>query len=250
MGAFRRAAGAALTLATRLRLALLPPGWHRTGFQSMVDEVREQSPGEALRLVLVELGRGLADPRESRITFAIGAVVAGVGESLLNYTSSDGDAAAGSHWVFLVLFIGVAAEALVHLHHDDPRFISWFFAPLIAVGSVGHALTAVPHEPVDQLLHKGLLVLAFGAVLLMISHVTPRLHTLATLLTVAGLMTIIINNMVWAILHTTGGRTLSAVGAFLLGTGTWIFVRTLSASAGFPRPHARAPSARDQAGAQ
>ena len=229
----------AVTITAAVRSALLPPGWHRTGFLSMVDEIRTHSKAEALRLVLVELGHGLANERESRITFAIGAVVAGIGESLLNYTSADGDASVVSHWVFLALFIGVAVEALYNLHHEDPRFISFFFAPIIAVGSVGHALTAIPQEPVDHLLHNGLLVLAVGAVLLMIAHAVPRLHAIATLLTIAGLMTIIVNNMVWSILHATAGRTLSAVGAFLLGLGTWIFVRSLSAAAGFP---ARNPS--------
>jgi energy-converting hydrogenase Eha subunit C len=229
-----RLADTTVTIVAAARSALLPPGWHRTGFLSMVEDIREESLVEALRLVLVELGRGLADERESRITFAIGAIVAGIGESLLNYTSSDGDASVISHWVFLALFIGVAAEALYNLHHEDPRFLSYFFAPVLAVGSVGHALTAQPQEPVDHLLHNGLLVLAAGAVLLMVAHVAPRLHTIATLLTVAGMMTVIVNNMVWSILHATAGRTLSSIGAFMLGLGTWIFVRALSAAAGFP----------------
>lgn len=236
-----RIADGAVTVVATVRSALLPPGWQRASFLSMVEEIRGHAPGEALRLVLVELGRGLTNPRESRISFAIGAVVAGIGESLLNYTSSDGDAAAVSHWVFLALFVGVAVEALVNLHHDNPRFLSYFFAPVIAVGSVTHALTAVPQEPVDHLLHNGLLVLASGAVLLMVAHVQPRVHLAATALTVAGCMTVIVNNMVWSILHTSAGRTLSAIGAFLLGLGTWIFVRALSAAAGFlvPAPRRR-----------
>lgn len=236
MSVVTRFADTAVTIAAAARSALLPPGWHRSGFLSMVEEIRAHSKAEALRLVLVELGRGLANQRESRITFAVGAVIAGIGESLLNYTSADGDASVVSHWVFLALFVGVAVEALCNLHHEDPRFISYFFAPIIAIGSVGHALTAIPHEPVDHLLHNGLLVLAVGAVLLTVSHVVPRLHAFATLLTVGGLMTVIVNNMVWSILHATGGRTLSSVGAFLLGLGTWIFVRALSAAAGFPHP--------------
>lgn len=236
MGVITRVADRAVTVTATVRSALLPPGWHRAGFLSMVEDVRQRSSAEALRMVFVELGRGLTNERESRITFAIGAVVAGVGESLLNYTSADGDAAVAAHWVFLALFIGVALESLYNLHHEDPRFLSYFFAPVIAVGSVGHALTAVPQEPVDHLLHNGLLVLAAGAILLMIARVRPRLHLVATVLTVAGLMTVIVNNMVWAILHAMAGRTTSAVGATLLGLGTWIFVRALSAAAGFSTP--------------
>jgi hypothetical protein len=236
MNVVTRVADAAVTITAAARSALLPPGWHRTGFLSMVEDIRRQSLAEALRLALVELGRGLANERESRITFALGAVIAGIGESLLNHTSADGDASVISHWVFLALFVGVAAEALYNLHHEDPRFVSYFFAPVIAVGSVGHALTATPQEPVDHLLHNGLFVLAFGAALLTAAHVVPRLHAVGTLLTIAGMMTVIVNNMVWAILHAAAGRTLSMVGAFLLGLGTWIFVRSLSASAGFPSP--------------
>jgi hypothetical protein len=234
MSRVTRVADKAVTVAAVARSALLPPGWHRTDFLAMVEEVQQRSFAQALRLVLVELGRGLANPRESRITFAVGAVIAGIGESLLNYTSADGDATVVSHWFFLALFIGVALESLYHLHHEDPRFLSYFFAPVIAIGSVGHALTAIPHEPVDHLMHNGLLVLAFGAVLLMIARIRPRLHTAATLLTVAGLMTIIVNNMVWSILHLLAGRTLSFIGAFCLGLGTWIFIRALSAAASFP----------------
>lgn len=233
-----RVAQRTVDVAALARSALLPPGWHRTGFLEMVDEVRSESLGEALRLVLVELGRGLTDPRESRITFAIGAVAAGVGTGLLNVTSSDGDAGAGSFWLFLALFIGVAADALVHLHHADPRFLSYFFAPLIGAGSLAHALTAIPHEPVDHLMHAGLVVVAVGAVLLMVGRVLPRVLVPATVLTIAGLLTVVVNNMVWMILHLLAARWASAVGAFLLGAGTWIFVRSLSASAGFPRPAA------------
>jgi hypothetical protein len=241
MGLVARGADRAVTAAAAVRSVLLPPGWHRTDFLTMVDEVRQRSLIEAMRLVLVELGRGLANPRESRITFAVGAVTAGIGESLLTYTSADGDATIVSHWLFLALFIGVALESLWHLHHEDPRFLSYFFAPVMAVGSVGHALTAQPHEPVDHLLHNGLLVLAAGCVLLMIARIRPRLHTVATLLTVAGLMTVIVNNMVWSILHLMAGRTLSFIGAFLLGLGTWIFIRALSAAASFPILHPDRP---------